>query len=78
MSHWNYRVLRHPDGVHMVHEVYYDDEGRVCGWAEKPEIFEASAESADPVGDIEKWLRLALKDVRERPVLVVGESEDGV
>jgi hypothetical protein len=41
---WNYRVIRrtHRDGsrTFAVHEVYYDDAGRICATTERPaEVF---------------------------------------
>ncbi len=32
---WNYRVL-FKDGVYMVHEVSYDDEGNIEAWTKNP------------------------------------------
>ena len=36
---WNYRRMRHKDGedyVFSVHEVYYDNEGKVNNWSAMP------------------------------------------
>jgi hypothetical protein len=33
LSHWNFRIVRHDEEVeewYGIHEVYYDDEGKVC------------------------------------------------
>ena len=37
MSSWNYRVMCHEyDGEisYCIHEVYYDDDGKVTGWTQ--------------------------------------------
>lgn len=44
MSTWNYRVMRHQhthtDGevetTYAIHEVYYDEEGKVKNWTKEP------------------------------------------
>ena len=35
MSHWNYRVMDR-DGELAIHEVQYDDAGKVVGWSAEP------------------------------------------
>lgn len=32
---WNYRVVEHA-GEFAIHEVFYDDTGKVTGWTETP------------------------------------------
>lgn len=43
MRHWNYRVVRRVTGsgdessvVYAIHECYYDSQGKVCSFSEKP------------------------------------------
>lgn len=47
MSTWNYRVMRHTHRYendeeeinYYIHEVHYDDEGKVTGWTKDPASF---------------------------------------
>lgn len=70
---WNYRVMRHeewaPDGsgesvvTYMMHEVFYDEDGRVDGW---------TAEGANVIADTRRGLFEILAMMSEgiaRPVL---------
>lgn len=34
--HWNYRVMRDADDCYTVRDVYYDDDGNIFAWGEKP------------------------------------------
>ena len=41
MSHWNYRIIKkefpkHDENEYQIHEVHYDDNGKVKGWAKNP------------------------------------------
>lgn len=71
MSHWNHRAIierhTHPDGTVetqiAIHEVYYDDESQIVGWAKS-----AASASADDLDG----LRITLERMLEalgKPVL---------
>ena len=40
MSHWNHRLIRRggpgEDPWYRIHEVYYDDSGKISGWTIDP------------------------------------------
>lgn len=47
MSHWNYRVfkrihkhpyLHDPEILYEIREAFYDENGKVNGWAEMPDV----------------------------------------
>jgi len=62
---WNYRIIEFPTH-RALHEVYYDGRGRPEGYTENPVSF---TEEPDESGAIQGELELALKDIRELPVL---------
>jgi hypothetical protein len=70
---WSYRILRRPEpreehGHYLaLHEVFYDDDGRVHSWTENPISF-VCGEDEGPEGIIGS-LERALRDARRRPVL---------
>ena len=33
---WNYRLVKHNDGTHGIHEVFYDDDGNPDGMSMDP------------------------------------------
>ncbi len=50
MTYWNYRVLMRQDPVegetYEIHEIYYDEDGEISMWTERPaEVEEGSVES---------------------------------
>jgi len=50
---WNYRVIfrqHEEDYVLQVHEVYYDDDGKITLWSEKP----VAASSGESVSDLKR------------------------
>lgn len=70
---WNYRVVRHTmdDGVkyYQIHEVYYDEDGKVIGMTEK---------GIAPFGDTTTELQLELNRMIEcmaKPVLDAGVTD---
>lgn len=67
---WNYRIIDH--GTHLaLHEVYYDQRGRVNTWSAEPTTFISDTdEGADGLA---LSLEQALSDARNRPVLVAHE-----
>ncbi len=69
MSSWNYRIIRHPDYV-ALHEVYYDEDGRVSGWTEDPAQF-----VGDSPRDLINTLERALKNASEQSALEQVEDQ---
>ncbi len=63
ISYYGYRLVRHPDGTHYVHEAYYDYREGLLGIARKP---------AEPCGDttegVDEVLQM-MKDAVREPVL---------
>jgi hypothetical protein len=73
---WNYRVIRHEDGSHALHEVYYDEAGAPSVYSERPCGF-----VGDTLDDLLASLDLARKAALERPILdaqdLPGRPADG-
>lgn len=69
MTTWNFRVLRRPapdadsGGAYHIHDVYYDDSGKIMMWGEHPE--ELIGESADDL----RALLVAMLEALDLPVL---------
>jgi len=69
---WNHRVMKHHDcgeDWYGIHEVFYDENGEVDGWAE----------SADVTGESLNDLRTALDwmlDCLDKPVLDYSNDEN--
>ena len=64
---WSYRIMKHSDGWLGLHEVFYDDDGKVNGWTEEAVKFVAW-EDEGPAGII-KSLEMALADAKNLDVL---------
>lgn len=63
---WNYRIIEF--GTHLaLHEVYYDERGKVRGWTAEPAGFISDLEGSS--AEIVDSLARALDDARRRPVL---------
>jgi hypothetical protein len=63
ISHYGYRVVRHHDGTHYLHESYYADDDSILGIARKP---------AEPCADTLTELAVVLEDMQDallEPVL---------
>ena len=48
MSTWNYRVVASEDpefgeAIYTIHEVFYDDKGKIDGWTKSPALFAADS-----------------------------------
>lgn len=59
---WNYRVMRRKEEF-AIYEVYYDEDGNVCGYSEKPTF---------PRGETLEYLReeiLRYLEALEEPIL---------
>ena len=70
MSHWNYRVLRYPEGdprsarhTYGIHEVYYADDGSAASCTVEPIQLVAF-----DLNDLE-WRLSALQEALTKPVL---------
>ena len=58
MSHWNHRVMKHPDGTLGIHEVYYDKDGKPQDWEEFPSVMgETKKEMTDDLKHMEKCMK---------------------
>lgn len=68
---WNYRVLQHPDGFMMIHEVFFDDD-------DPDEPHSCSTDGAEFGGDTDEEIRnglaRALKAL-DKPVLSYSKFE---
>lgn len=62
---WNYRIIKFAEH-RALHEVYYDDAERPERYTENAVRFECNTDES-LIGDLE----LALRDVRELPILSV-------
>ncbi len=65
--HWNYRVMRHvveDEVIHSIHEVYYDENGKVNGWTQEP-IFVSSTEGIEGL----RWQLVEMEKATSKPVL---------
>lgn len=70
MTHWNHRVIRKPNGddddggaTYAIHEVYYDDQGRIENWTASP--MEPFGESPAELREDIRWFLQACR----RPIL---------
>ncbi len=50
---WNYRVVERA-GEFAIHEVFYDDTGRVTGWTETP-VFPRAESIEDLAAELERY-----------------------
>jgi hypothetical protein len=71
MSHWNYRVMLHPDLAgdevySAIHEVYYDGD-KVTGWTQTP---------ATPGGEDVRWVLERMAEALDKPVLNFKTGEE--
>lgn len=65
---WEYRIMKHADGSYALHEAYYDRNGKINGWTEKP-VVDTHGET---LGELENIFHL-MQGAFTRPVL----SHDG-
>lgn len=60
---WNYRVIKHVTGIDSyfaIHEVYYDEHGKIEAWTEDPiELV------ADSKAELIEDLRCIMSDIRQ-------------
>lgn len=70
---WNYRIIKHDISQPVffaVHEVFYDESGRVTSWTENPITV-----GGDSKKEVVKALRTMLSDVERLPVLKESDLE---
>ena len=66
---WNYRIVRHPDGL-KVHEVWYDEDENVIACAEaEPFVGEDIAELVGAIKDEIEVYKMMLRDVENGSIL---------
>ena len=75
---WNYRLIHHDIATPQyqwigLHEVYYDHDGKPKSWTEKAITFVCDAEEGS--AGLVRSLEMALKDARDRPMLLESELE---
>ena len=62
---WNYRVLERA-GEFAIHEVFYDDDGKIAGWTETP-VFPRAESLEDLALELERYAQAV-----DKPVIAVG------
>jgi hypothetical protein len=62
---WNYRILRSPEGLFGLYEVYYDDGGEPEARSDRPATMGGFESQEDIIED----LKLMLKGAEGKPVL---------
>lgn len=68
---WNYRAIKQTimdEDVYRIYEVYYDKDGQLNGWTQKP-----SYPQGETLEELQATLRMMLRDSRRFPVLVMEE-----
>jgi hypothetical protein len=78
MSGWNYRVfkrihnhkyLHEPETLYEIREAFYDDSGKVNGWAEMPDVI---ADSLDGL----KWTLSKMMEGCDKPIIDDNTKEE--
>lgn len=71
MSNWNYRIfkrihnhkyLHEPQILYEIRETFYDDSGKVNGWAEMPDVISDSLDGL-------KWTLNKMLESCDKPVI---------
>lgn len=71
---WNYRIIRYKNGALGLHEVYYDDAGKVSGYTEES-IVECGPDES--VVGLQNSLQMMLKDIERHEILNEADLPDG-
>ena len=71
MSHWNYRLIETDDGTASIHEVYYDDAGKIDGYKFWPAPFVVYA------GESQKELLEMFAAALDKPRLFLADLPSG-
>jgi len=68
---WNIRIMRHkrPEVWYALHEVFYDDEGRVTGWTQEP-----TDVSGETVEEIYHYIKLIGDSLSKHPEVLDFEG----
>lgn len=78
MSGWNYRVFKRihnhkylpePEILYEIRESFYDDNGKVNGWAEMPDVI---ADSLDGL----KWTLSKMMEGCDKPIINDNTGEE--
>lgn len=78
MGGWNYRVfkriynhkyLHKPETLYEIRETFYDDNGKVSGWAETPDVI---ADSLDGL----KWTLNKMMEGCDKPIIDDNTGEE--
>ena len=78
MSGWNYRVFKRihnhkylpePEILYEIREAFYDDDGKVNGWAEMPDVI---ADSLDGL----KWTLSKMMEGCDKPIINDNTGEE--
>ena len=72
MNHFNYRIIKYPNG-YTIHKVYYDDNGTPVGITEKPTI----DFFCDTTDQIMEELDLIKKSIINPPLDIMTFKKDG-
>lgn len=71
---WNYRIIRKDNGlgfVYQIHEVYYDEGGKITTWSEEP-----VAPMGETVRELDEDVRMQ-REAFEKPHLRLKYTDDG-
>lgn len=75
---WNYRVtkriynhkyLHEPETLFEIREVFYDDTGKINGWAEMPDVISDSLDGL-------KWTLNKMLESCEKPIIDENNEEE--
>lgn len=73
MEHyWNNRIIQYEDGSLGIHEVHYDEQGKVCLWTEQ-----AVGCYGNDMEDLQLGFNLK-KHAFEKPILKLSELKDKI
>lgn len=61
---WNYRVMKYKNGEVGVHEVYYDDDGKVQNWTKQAIIV------GEDLKDLLDTLKMIRNDITKQVPLI--------
>jgi hypothetical protein len=75
IQYFGFRVILHPDGVHYIHEAYYDHREGLLGVAQKPA--EPCADSLDALGEVLELMEDALREPILRLDALLAEGRSG-
>lgn len=71
IQYYGYRVVTHPNGMHFVHEAYYDFREGLLGIASEPA--HVCAETLEDLEDVHR----AMSDALREPILTLADLLPG-